>query len=168
MTGSNSNYLARLLLISLFLVQSLGTYLDDEMFAQMTLTHESWPLKRSSLMNQSRIKPRLYGDYRSEIHRLKAAHPVVGEKKEHLCFEDNVKDGVCTVSNKKIRFEENFVYVTKHSMVFENSKLYCLTESKKPCDLGFELDSDNAVFEMNGESQIAGRQVLLEVKRGSV
>ena len=121
--------------------------LDDEMFEQMTLsTEEAWPLE----LNQRRIRPRLTDDYRSEIH-LKS--PIVGQKKkEQLCFEDNTKDGVCTVANKKLRFEENFIYVTKHSLVFQDTKLYCLTKAKKPCDFGFELDGDNAVFEMNGES----------------
>ena len=72
MTGSNRKNLARLLLISLYLVLSHGRTLDDEMFEQMTLSQETMPLARGTAMQQSLIKPRLHRDYRSEIH------PIVG------------------------------------------------------------------------------------------
>jgi hypothetical protein len=86
----------------------------------------------------------LYGEYAdeepSDKHRmLKSSTPVVGA--ERLCFDYNTIDGVCTISDKHLRFEENFIYVTDKQLVFNNTKMYCLTVSHHPCDFGFNLTS---------------------------
>jgi hypothetical protein len=77
---------------------------------------------------------------------------------EKLCFDHNTVDGVCTVENTQLRFEESFYYRTDHSLVFNNVKLYCLgSESHDACDIAFNVDRENGKFEMNGDSSIAGR-----------
>jgi hypothetical protein len=81
--------------------------------------------------------------------------PVVGA--ERLCFDYNTVDGVCTISDKHLRFEENFIYVTDKQLVFNNTKMYCLTVSHHPCDFGFNLTNPESKFEMRGKSSIAGR-----------
>lgn len=112
----------------------------------------------------------LYGDYAdeeaSDKHRMLKSTPVVGA--ERLCFDYNTVDGICTVSDKHLRFEENFIYVTDKQLVFNNTKMYCLTVSHHPCDFGFNLTSPESKFEMRGKSSIAGRQVILEVLEGKV
>jgi hypothetical protein len=88
---------------------------------------------------------------------------------EKLCFDHNTKDGVCTVENTQLRFEESFYYRTDKSLVFNNVKLYCLgSESHNACDIAFNVDKDSGKFEMNGDSSIAGRQVVVEAFRGGI
>ena len=47
--------------------------------------------------------------------------PIVGA--ERLCFEYNTVDGVCTISDKHLHFEENFIYVTDKQLVFNSAPI---------------------------------------------
>ena len=165
----NSVFLAGVALLTLFMMGARATtYINDEMMNAMIHDTKNHPkLERSSLVNEDAPR-QLEGDYgevvASEKHRLRS--PRVGS--ERLCFEYNTKDGVCTVKDKRLRFEEDFIYVTNLTLVFQDTKMYCLTVHKHPCDFGFNLTAEGARFEMRGESSIAGRQVVLEALEGRV
>lgn len=54
-------------------------------------------------------------------------------------------------------------------MVFNNVKLYCLgSDSHNACDIAFNVDRESGKFEMNGDSSIAGRQIVVETFRGGI
>jgi len=70
------------------------------------------------------------------------SHPLLesGSKRlsvDRLCSESNTVDNVCTIKDMSLRFSNTLRYETKFSLVFDNSKIKCLSISYAPCSFEF-------------------------------
>jgi len=152
--------LIKIAILAQLVLLSLATHIDvdDQMFDLMT--GGSVPENpHSSLFNN---------DHRPRKKRLRAPVDVRKNHLDMLCHENNTVDNLCTIKNQRLHFTQDLTFVTTYSIIFEDSKLVCLTKALKACDFGFQLDAENARLELHGNSAISGRQVLIEVKKGRV
>jgi hypothetical protein len=77
---------------------------------------------------------------------------------DRLCSPSNTVDNVCTISNMTLRFSTDLKYETEKSLVFDNTKIKCLTITYAPCSFEFVIRSSEASkFELKNGSRITGK-----------
>ena len=81
---------------------------------------------------------------------------------DRLCSASNTVDNVCTISNMTLRFSTDLRYSTDKSLVFDNTKIKCLTISYAPCSFEFAMRGvGNTKFELKNGSRITGKQIII-------
>jgi hypothetical protein len=92
---------------------------------------------------------------------------------DRFCSASNTVDNVCTIKDKTLRFTADLLYKTELSLVFDNTKIKCLTIRYSPCSFMFSLEGDASTYmELKNGSYITGKQVIIgaannEVKIGA-
>ena len=78
-------------------------------------------------------------DYGFETSDVDDKHPrlLSSNGVDRLCSPTNTVDNVCTIYNMTLRFSSDLRYETDKTLVFDNSKLKCLTISYAPCSFEF-------------------------------
>ena len=77
---------------------------------------------------------------------------------DRLCSASNTVDNVCTVKDMTLRFSTDLRYSTDKSLVFDNTKIKCLTISYAPCSFEFAMRGvGNTKFELKNGSRITGK-----------
>ena len=65
---------------------------------------------------------------------------------------------MCTISNMTLRFSTDLRYSTTKSIVFDNTKIKCLTIAYAPCSFEFALRGvGHSKFELKNGSRITGK-----------
>ena len=71
-------------------------------------------------------------------------------------------DNVCTIKDKNLRFTADLLYKTELTLVFDNTKIKCLTIRYSPCSFMFSLEGDSSTsMELKNGSVITGKQVII-------
>ena len=81
----------------------------------------------------------------------------------------NTVDNVCTIKDKTIRFSSDVFYKTDRTLIFDNSKIKCLTINYTPCSIMVDLiGGPETYIELQNESMVTGKQVLIVSKEASI
>lgn len=81
---------------------------------------------------------------------------------DRLCSTSNTVDNVCTVKDKNLRFTADLLYKTELTLIFDNTKIKCLTIRYAPCSFMFSLVGDSSTYmELTNGSVVTGKQVII-------
>ena len=97
---------------------------------------------------------------------LQGAHKL---QVDRLCSSTNTVDNVCTIKDKTLRFSSDVFYKTNKTLVFDNSKVKCLTIDYTPCSFMVDLVGGADTFlELKNSSVVTGKQVIIAGKDSSI
>ena len=90
-------------------------------------------------------------------------------KIDRLCSSSNTVGNVCTILDKKLRFSSDVFYKTDLTLVFDNSKIKCLTISYAPCSFMIEMTGGKGAYlELKNSSVVTGKQIIIAAKDSEV
>ena len=138
--------------------------LDSEFEYNGQEVFEDWP-EEETIYNHLESD----GAYSSDEEK----HPILNSshhlKVDRLCSSSNTNDGVCTIKNKNLRFTADLFYKTELTLVFDNTKVKCLTIRYSPCSFMFSLVGDPSTYmELTNGSVITGKQVIIGAANSEV
>ena len=88
---------------------------------------------------------------------------------DRLCSASNTVDNVCTVKDMTLRFSTDMRYETDKSIVFDNSKIKCLTINYAPCSFEFiQRGVEGTQFVLKNGSRITGKQIIIAAPRSEL
>ena len=95
-------------------------------------------------------------------------HPKVGAP-DRLCTSANISGKDCFVGrnlkDKSIRFTSDTYYASEYNLIFNQTRLRCVTANYQPCMIHIELKGDKDQFlELMADSQIQGQEIIIEAK----
>jgi hypothetical protein len=136
--------------------KDLSGYNGEEIFSM-----EAWP-------DEELIENHL--DHGLDLEMTNSEHPIVGKTRlgvDRLCTNTNTQNNVCTVTDKSLRFTSDLLYETELSLVFNASRIKCLTVNYQPCTLHLKVVGSGKVILDQGTS-IVGKQVIIEAPDAEV
>lgn len=88
---------------------------------------------------------------------------------DRLCSSSNTVDGVCTIKDKNLRFTADLLYKTELTLIFDNTKIKCLTIRYSPCSFMFDLVGDATTYlELKNGSVVTGKQIIIAAANSDV
>ena len=142
---------------------------SNEYNGQEVFEREEWP-DVETIYNHLEAAS-LADEENSSIHpSLESSHHLGVDR---LCSASNTVDNVCTIKDKTLRFSSDLFYKTEKTLIFDNTKIKCLTISYTPCSFMFSLlGGPTTSFEMKNGSVVTGKQIIIgatdsEVKIGN-
>lgn len=77
---------------------------------------------------------------------------------DRFCTSSNTVDNVCTIKDKTLRFSSDLYYKTDKTLVFDNTKIKCLTISYAPCSFMLSLQGGTETYlELKNGSTVTGK-----------
>lgn len=76
---------------------------------------------------------------------------------------------MCTIKDKTLRFSSDLYYKTDKSLVFDNTKIKCLTISYSPCSFMVSLQGGTETYlELKNGSSLTGKQIVIAAGESEV